>query len=139
MNELDKEEILKEFDSWIEKTNGIMRQYPTINDYRNFLSEILDRYEPKPLREDRIFINHIQSHLKEGEEVICKICGKTAKVICENEKELRGKQMETFDGLKYVILILVGIGFILMGVFFEATDIKLGKPEKRIELLEKEM
>jgi hypothetical protein len=31
------------------------------------------------------FISHIQAHLKPGEEVICKICGKTAKEII-NEK-----------------------------------------------------
>ena len=34
--------------------------------------------------QDNIFIRHIQSHLKEGEEVICKICEKTAKEIIEN-------------------------------------------------------
>ena len=28
------------------------------------------------------FVTHIQSHLKQGEEVICKICNKTAKEIC---------------------------------------------------------
>ena len=33
------------------------------------------------LRKDDKFIKHIQSHLKDGEEVICKICGKTAKKI----------------------------------------------------------
>lgn len=31
---------------------------------------------------DRIFIAHIQSHLKPGQEVVCKICGRTAKEIC---------------------------------------------------------
>ena len=35
---------------------------------------------------DIIFIKHIQSHLKEGEEVICKICGKTAKEIITEAK-----------------------------------------------------
>jgi len=30
---------------------------------------------------DFIFISHIQSHLKKGDEVICKICGKTAQEI----------------------------------------------------------
>lgn len=33
------------------------------------------------LEADNLFINHIQSHLKEGEKVICKICGKTAEEI----------------------------------------------------------
>ena len=32
---------------------------------------------------DTIFIKHIQSHLSEGQEVICKICGKTAKEITD--------------------------------------------------------
>ena len=30
---------------------------------------------------DEIFIKHIQNHLPKGQEVICKICGKTAKEI----------------------------------------------------------
>ena len=28
---------------------------------------------------DAVFIQHIQSHLSEGQEVVCKICGKTAR------------------------------------------------------------
>mgnify|MGYP001587478626 CR=1 FL=1 len=36
-------------------------------------------------RRDGKFIAHIQSHLTEGQEVICKICGKTAKEIVEGE------------------------------------------------------
>jgi hypothetical protein len=31
---------------------------------------------------DAKFISHIQSHLSFGQEVICKICGKTAREIC---------------------------------------------------------
>jgi len=34
---------------------------------------------------DNIFINHIQSHLKSNQKVICKICGKTATEIIEKE------------------------------------------------------
>jgi len=35
---------------------------------------------------DSVFIKHIQKHLKPNEEVVCKICGKTAKeIIKENE------------------------------------------------------
>jgi len=30
---------------------------------------------------DETFIQHIESHLKKGEEVVCKICGKTANSI----------------------------------------------------------
>jgi hypothetical protein len=36
-----------------------------------------------PILSDKKFIEHIQSHLPEGEQVICKICGKTAKEIIE--------------------------------------------------------
>ena len=39
---------------------------------------------------DNIFISHIQAHLKEGQEVICKICGKTAKEIIDTEVVARG-------------------------------------------------
>ncbi len=39
------------------------------------------------LMDDSIFIRHIQSHLAPGQEVICKICGKTAKEICGKERE----------------------------------------------------
>ena len=33
--------------------------------------------------DDTVFIKHIQSHLTKGQEVICKICGETAKDICQ--------------------------------------------------------
>lgn len=36
--------------------------------------------------DDRIFIGHISNHLKPGERVICKICGKTADRIIEEER-----------------------------------------------------
>jgi len=36
---------------------------------------------PPPPADD-VFIAHIQSHLKPGQEVVCKICGRTAKEIC---------------------------------------------------------
>ena len=32
---------------------------------------------------DKQFIEHIQAHLKPGEVVICKICGKTIDEICQ--------------------------------------------------------
>ena len=38
---------------------------------------------------DTIFIKHIQSHLKDGEEVVCKICGKTAKEIISEELKVK--------------------------------------------------
>lgn len=34
---------------------------------------------------DTIFIRHIQDHLKDGQVVICKICGKTAEQIIKEE------------------------------------------------------
>ena len=39
-------------------------------------------HEPRGAKgADHKFIRHIQAHLKPGEEVICKICGKTVKEI----------------------------------------------------------
>ena len=42
--------------------------------------EVIKPKEDK-LNSDTKFIKHIQSHLREGQEVVCKICGKTAKEI----------------------------------------------------------
>ena len=36
------------------------------------------------MNKDQIFIYHIQGHLGPGQEVVCKICGKTAKEIIES-------------------------------------------------------
>lgn len=36
---------------------------------------------------DNIFISHIKSHLKDGEFVICKICGKSAEEIIRTSNE----------------------------------------------------
>jgi len=38
----------------------------------------------KPAANDRAFIEHIQQHLEPEQEVVCKICGKTAREIIEN-------------------------------------------------------
>lgn len=46
------------------------------------LSLILSSGKQKVSRDDR-FISHVQAHLKEGEKVICKICGKTASEIID--------------------------------------------------------
>lgn len=35
---------------------------------------------------DRQFIDHIKAHLRIGQEVVCKICGKTAREICHPKK-----------------------------------------------------
>ena len=40
----------------------------------------IDRPKQREL-DDEIFIKHIQSHLQEGQKVICKICGKTVEEI----------------------------------------------------------
>ena len=42
---------------------------------------VLPEPEPTPTSDDHIFIKHIQSHLEPEDEVICKICEKTAKQI----------------------------------------------------------
>lgn len=34
--------------------------------------------------DDRFFIKHIEGHLKEGEVVVCKICGKSANNIIQD-------------------------------------------------------
>jgi hypothetical protein len=39
---------------------------------------------------DAPFISHIQAHLKPGQEVVCKICGKKALEICK----AKGKEKE---------------------------------------------
>ena len=39
------------------------------------------------LQKDDTFISHIETHLKAGEEVICKICGRTAKEIINHERQ----------------------------------------------------
>lgn len=46
---------------------------------------------------DLIFIDHIKSHLKEGEEVICKICGKSANEIItqQGKKKIRLNREKT--------------------------------------------
>ena len=36
---------------------------------------------------DMTFIKHIESHLQPGEEVVCKICGRTAADICKHDRE----------------------------------------------------
>ena len=44
------------------------------------------------IEEDTIFIRHIQSHLLPGEEVVCKICGKSAKEIIAG---VEGRRMKS--------------------------------------------
>jgi len=45
------------------------------------------------VEKDDIFISHIKSHLKEGQEVVCKICGQSAKEIIAAYQKARGKTL----------------------------------------------
>lgn len=51
---------------------------------------------------DRIFIAHIKSHLKPGQKVVCKICGRAAQEICKTEptsgegEEFTTEQMDEY-------------------------------------------
>ena len=71
---------------------------PSITEYTNLISEknlqfaLAEKWKKDRDRllaesKDDIFIKHIQKHLKEGQEVICKICGKTAKEIQKQEEK----------------------------------------------------
>ena len=58
-----------------------------IDDFTNDLISAIKQWAIKQKEDnsglyDKAFIEHIQSHLKNGEEVICKICGKSAREIC---------------------------------------------------------
>jgi hypothetical protein len=46
---------------------------------------------------DEIFISHIQNHLQEGQNVVCKICGKTAVEIISEEKRRIGSGKLTLN------------------------------------------
>jgi hypothetical protein len=39
-------------------------------------------YERASVRHEEVFVRHIAGHLEAGQQVICKICGKSAKEIC---------------------------------------------------------
>jgi len=49
------------------------------------VSVALYQWSHKNKGRDDIFIKHIEGHLNKGEEVICKICGKSAKQIIADE------------------------------------------------------
>ncbi len=44
---------------------------------------------------DEIFISHIQNHLEKGQNVVCKICGKTAIEIISEAKRRKGEKKLT--------------------------------------------
>ena len=43
------------------------------------------------IKDDTVFIDHIQNHLAPGQEVVCKICGKTARDIIRAALDYRAK------------------------------------------------
>ena len=49
------------------------------------------------LKDYKIFVKHIQSHLTHGQYVICKICGKSFCEIVLNEQALKGKNEQEQD------------------------------------------
>jgi len=46
-----------------------------------------DNYESAESAPEEAFVRHIAGHLHAGQEVICKICGKTAKEICAEARK----------------------------------------------------
>lgn len=83
LNKFDKEKIEA---SMKETPNcyGLCFTYGEVEE--NILPYALHLKEQEVRTNDSIFINHIQSHLKENEDVICKICGKTAIEIISKER-----------------------------------------------------
>ena len=45
-----------------------------------------ETYEPAGSRREEAFVRHVAGHLHGGQEVICKICGRTAKDICAEDR-----------------------------------------------------
>ena len=56
----------------------------------------MDQYE-KELYKGRKFIDHIKDHLKDSEEVVCKICGKTVDEIFEGEVRIYNSNNTVYD------------------------------------------
>ena len=79
----------------IEKGEGAFSRDPlehaenTIDNMKDIARQALERKpgQDSTATNDRAFIEHIQQHLEPGQEVICKICGKTAKEIIAREEE----------------------------------------------------
>lgn len=64
----------------------ILEFNPDEHDIELNLAKIISKAQQKPMSgdiksKDDIFIKHIQSHLQKGQEVVCKICGKSADAI----------------------------------------------------------
>jgi len=61
----------------------------TCQECDHLIKENLKFGERLKIHRDDIFINHIKSHLKDGEFVLCKICGKSAEEIIKENKQCK--------------------------------------------------
>lgn len=66
-----------------EGIRDLIKKYNADSDYP--IVAKIDELIQKAKEEGYIFIHHIENHLKEGENVVCKICGKTADEIISEE------------------------------------------------------
>ena len=73
----DYSDACEEIDSLREENKKLEEQYEVELKHRVREMKVRQKYEK--------FVDHIQNHLNDGEEVICKICGKTAKEIMESD------------------------------------------------------
>ena len=74
------ENIIKNFRIKID--HGVKYESPNISESEiRELAEKLSGKLGKQVSDDSIFIDHIQNHLTPDKEVVCKICGKTAREI----------------------------------------------------------
>ena|SRR3990167_9130788 len=63
-----------------------------LNTREKIANAICQTFGVPDVGKDDIFISHIKSHLKEGQEVVCKICGQSAKEIIAAYQKSRGEK-----------------------------------------------
>ena len=87
-----KKEVENRYKDWLICSNTCDK-FETENEEEKALVQQLRKNYLKLLaeRKDNIFINHIQEHLKKGQKVVCKICGKTAKEIVDEFRKVQDK------------------------------------------------
>ena len=88
MKKMSKKTLKSKLKEW--KQNLFLKKVPWTQVDEDAYSQIIMSIEAtvkKKISKDDIFIQHIQNHLKQGQEVICKICGKTAKEIIGESDE----------------------------------------------------